>query len=200
MTSRRTAGRDRGRRVLPAVLLTLALGPTAAACEAAVPSSQPASTPPSASPAASGSGDGSAAPRTTPWPGNAALGIEALGAADGPIAAAINDFSQGIATEDLALMRRAAEGLAGLDVLLPNLDRISIYEPMVPFADRYRTAIRSISAAATSVMAAIDAGDAAGITNSSRELVDSLELYTAVQPELAQWVNDSIEQRRLLVR
>jgi len=139
-------------------------------------------------------------PKPTSWPGNAILGIEALGAADGPILVAINDFNRGIETEDLALMRRAADGLAGLDVLLPNMEKINIYEPMRPFADRYGAAIRGIVAAANSVRSAIDAGDAGAVTTSSKALIESLRAYTDVQPELADWVNESIRQRRLLLR
>jgi hypothetical protein len=156
-----------------------------------------------------GSGSGASAspgsssnpgPKASTWPGNAVLGVEALGAADGPILAAINDFNHGIATEDLPLMRRAADGLAGLDVLLPNMEKISLYEPMRSFADRYGAAIRGIVASAKAVRSAIDAGDAAAITTTSQALIGSLNAYTDVQPELATWVSQSIEQRRLLVR
>lgn len=148
----------------------------------------------------SGSADPSATPRPTAWPGNAVLGIDALGVADGQILAAINDFNKAIATEDLALMRKAADGLAGLDVLLPNIARIDIFEPMRPFADRYETAIRAISSAAKDLRAAIDAHDAAAVTSSAQALVSSFSMYSAVQPELAAWVQQSTEQRRLLLK
>lgn len=143
---------------------------------------------------------GDPGPAATAWPGNAVLGIEALGTADGQILAAINDFNRGIATEDLTLMRRAADGLAGLDVLLPNMAKINIYEPMRPFAARYEAAITGMVAAAKAVRSAIDAGDAAAITTSSKALIASLGAYTDVQPELASWVDQSIKQRRLLVK
>jgi hypothetical protein len=202
MSPRRIAGRPNGRRIAWTAAPSLAAALVAAACGTALPSSPPPDGSPAASgpPAASGSGDAAATPRPTGWPGNAVLGIEALGAADGPITAALNDLGRGIADEDLALMRRAADGLAGLGVLLPNLERIRIFEPMVPFADRYEAAIEAIVAAAEALRSAIDAGDAARITSSTQQLVESLELYTGVQPELAQWVNESIEQRRLLLR
>jgi hypothetical protein len=202
MTSLRIAGRRRGRPILPSAAPLLAIALLAAACGGTGPSAVPAS-PALASPAGSagpsGSG-GSAAPRPTSWPGNAVIGIEALGVADPEITAAISDLGRGIQTEDLALIRKAADGLSKLDVLLPNLDKISIYEPMVPFAERYGDAVRAISPAATDVRSAIDAGDAAAITSSTQALVAALGLYTDVQPELAQWVHDSIEQRRLLLR
>jgi hypothetical protein len=203
MTHSGMHGRRRGARLpllpaaataLLAALIVVACGTTQAPTPAPTGSVAPSG--PTGSPGASGA----VGPRGTPWPGNAVLGIEALGAADGQILAAINDFNTAIATEDLPLMRRAADGLAGLDVLLPNLDKITIYEPMRPFADQYGAAIRAISAAATALRTAIDAGDAAGITRSGQDLVAGFQLYTGVQSELASWVEQSIEQRRLLLR
>jgi hypothetical protein len=172
-----------------------AVGPAPAATQIAV---VPSSSPGASSPA--GSGNVPPTPQPTAWPGNAVLGIDALGVADGQILAAINDFNHGIATEDLALMRKAADGLAGLDVLLPNLDKINTFEPMRSFADRYGAAIRAISSAAKDVRAAIDAGNGASITTSSQALVAALTLYTAVQPDLAAWVEQATTQQRLLTR
>jgi hypothetical protein len=162
--------------------------------------SSPQSPGPSASQAAAASADGSGKPKATFWPGNAVLGIEALGVADGQIAAALADLDKGISTEDLALMRKAADFLAGIDSLLTNVDRLDGYAPMASFAERYTAAIHAITAAAGALRTAIDAGDAAGITSSTQALITALGLYTAVQPELATWVNDSFRQRRLLTR
>jgi hypothetical protein len=202
MTRIRVSGRGGGRAdpapaALTALIVLVALLAGCGASGVPTTASSPAQ-----SSAAPSSPDGSAetGPKPTAWPGNAVLGIEALGAADGPILAAINDFNRGIATEDLALMRRAADGLAGLDVLLPNLEKIGLYEPMRPFADSYGAAIRGMVAAAKAVRSAIDAGDAGAITTSSQALIDSLRAYTDVQPELATWVGESIKQRRLLLR
>jgi hypothetical protein len=147
-----------------------------------------------------GSADGAPTPRPTAWPGNAVLGITALGVADGQILAAVNDFKTGITTENLALMRKAADGLTGLDVLLPNLDKINIFEPMRSFADRYGAAIRSMISSATALRSAIDAKDAAAITTASEALIASLSLYSTVQPELAAWVEQSTTQQKLLLR
>lgn len=200
MTRLRASGRIGGRSVASmaapiALILVTAL--LAAACGDNRPTASPSA---SASPNASGSPGSSSGPNPTPWPGNAVLGIEALGAADGQILAAINDLNRGILEEDLALIRRAADGLAGLDVLLPNLERISIYPPMVPFADQYGAAIRGIVAAAKDVRSAIDAQDANAITTSTGALIESIRGYTGVQAELASWVEQSIRQRRLLLR
>ena len=202
-TRNRVAGRIRG-PVAPSsaalLVVAVAFALVAGACgDGSRPtpsSSQAAGAGASSSPGSSGD----PGPAATAWPGNAVLGIEALGSSDAQILAAINDFNRGIATEDLALMRRAADGLAGLDVLLPNMAKINIYEPMRPFAARYEAAITGIVASAKQVRSAIDAGDAAAITTSSQALIASLGAYTAVQPELASWVDQSIKQRRLLVK
>ena len=189
--------------VAPFLALVIVIGCGPAAVAPAPSGGTPVAVGPSSSPGTSlpaGSGAVPPTPQPTAWPGNAVLGIDALGVADGQILAAINDFNQGVATEDLALMRKAADGLAGLDVLLPNLDKINIFEPMRSFADRYGAAVRAISSAAKDVRAAIDAGNAASITTSSQALVAALTLYTAVQPDLAAWVEQSTTQQRLLTR
>jgi hypothetical protein len=143
---------------------------------------------------------GGATPRPTSWPGNAVLAISALGVADNEVRRAINDFNQGVATEDLGLMRRAATGLAEIGVLLPNVERIEVYEPMRSLAGKYRAAISEIAAASRDVKSAIDAGDAEAIGSSSSRLARGLALYAELQPELASWVEQSIEQQRLLIR
>lgn len=159
----------------------------------------PADPAPAASPGSPGA-SGAATPRPTAWPGNAVLGIEALGVADNEIRQAIVDFSQGVEQEDLALMRRAAAGLAGVEVLKPNVDRIDIFPPMQPMAARYRDVLPRIADAARRLRDAIDEGNAEEITAASRDLTAALTDYAEVQPELAGWVNESIEQRRLLLR
>lgn len=198
------AGADRAELVpSPAATALPVLAAIVVACGPASSSTQPSGSAVavgSGSPAPGASDSGQPAPKPAPWPGNAVLGIEALGAADSQILAAINDFNRGISTEDLALIRRPADGLAGLDVLLPNLEKINLLEAMRPFSDRYGAAIRSISASAKALRDAIDVGDAAAITSSSQQLLGSLSMYTAIQFELASWVEQSIEQRRLLLR
>jgi hypothetical protein len=203
MTHARTGSRASGRRVLtPASLVSaivaagcLALAVVVAACG---PSNPSGST--SLAPSAAGSPDSSAAARPTPWPGNAVLGIEALGAADGQIGAATTDLSRGIADENLSLMREAADGLAGVDVLLPNMDKIRLNPTMVAFADKYEAAIRAISDGGKRLRTAIDGGDAPGIATSTQDLLNGLKLYAAVQPELAAWIQQMPEQKRLLTQ
>lgn len=198
----RGTGRRDGRDVpsaaaLLGTLIVVAL--LAGACGDARTATGTPSSPASGTSASPDSSSGTA-PKPTPWPGNAVLGIVALGAADGQILAALSDVGRGIQTEDLAVIRSAADGLSGLDVLLPNLDRINIYEPMRPFAERYGAAIRGIVAASKDVRAAIDARDSNAITATTQALITSLGAYTAVQPELASWVEQSIAQQRLTVQ
>jgi hypothetical protein len=170
----------------------------AVACNPAVPSGSPSGgTVPSPSP---GGPAGSGAALPTPWPGNAVLGIEALGIADGQINAATGDLTRGIANEDLALMRKAADGLAGVDVLLPNMAKIRLNPAFGPFADRYEAAITAISAAGKDLRSAIDAGDSAAIGTSTQALLDGLEAYANVQPELAGYIQQMPEQKRMLTQ
>jgi hypothetical protein len=150
------------------------------------------------SPAASGSGG--VAPVATPWIGSAVFGIEALGIADGQIGQATSDLSAAIANEDLAKMRSAAAGLAGVDVLLPNMDKLRQEPAMRSFADRYETAIKAVSAGGKALVAAIDKGDAKAIASSTQDLLDGLKLYTALQGELANWVEQMPEQKRMLTQ
>ncbi len=201
-----TPGRRRGsrgsRRLAAGPLLTMLFVAVVlvAACGAATPSLPALPTASPAGPVTAPPDDGSGGPRPTPWTGNAVLGIEALGAADSQILEALADLGQGIANEDLSVIRTAAVGLAGLDVLAPNYEKIRTFPPMVPFADQYETAISAIDSAADAVVDALDAQDPAAITSTTQALVDALGLYTGVQPQLAAYVNESIEQRRLLVR
>lgn len=210
MIPARTAGRQGGPRAtspnlrgaLPRagaclLMVAVAVGSLAIACGPSgpvVPTVAPASS------AASPTGSGGALARTTPWPGNAALGMEALGIADGQIGAATSDLSKGIATEDLKLMRSAAAGLAGVDALLPNMTKIRLEPAMRPFADRYEAAIKAISAGGKRLRDAIDKGDAAAITAGTQDLLKGLTMYTALQGELAAWIVQMPEQKRMLTR
>jgi hypothetical protein len=197
MTRIRVVGRLRRQAILIRAWLPLLIVAFAVGCGTPP---QGASVTPSAEATASVTGSAQPGAKPTAWPGNAVIGIEAMGVADGQIAAGLNDLNRAIATEDLGLMRRAADGLAGTDVLLRNVDRIKGFEPMRSFAERYAAAVSAISSAATSLRSAIDAEDATAITTSSKALIAALGSYTDVQPDLAAWVEQSITQRRLLTQ
>jgi hypothetical protein len=204
MTRTRVGRARRGPGILSAAVLfitvVVAIGCGQPTPSAAPSGGSPVESGPDGSPGGSPGTAAGESPQPTAWPGNAVLGINALGVADGQIRQAIDDFNKGIATQDLALMRRAADGLAGVDVLTKNLDMINIFEPMKPFAEQYGAAVKAISSAAARVRDAIDARDAAAITTSSEELIRSLSLYTDVQPELSAWVVQSETQQRLLTK
>ena len=215
MTSARTTGRGSGQAVLtPAsprsaratrvsrpgrarvgglVVLALLAVALAVACGPATPTSPAAS-----SPAASGGAGGA---RPTPWPGNAVLGMEALGLADNQIGAAMTDLGKGVSDENLTLMRQAADGLSGVDdALLPNMDKIRLEPGMRSFADRYEAAIKKIGDSATRLRDAIDAGDGATITTATQDLLAGVADYTALKPELADWLEQMPEQKRMLTQ
>jgi hypothetical protein len=188
----------RTRATLAAACVTLG-AVLAVACGPSTPSGPTASPGASPSPAASGAGsNGVALP--TPWPANSVLGIEALGISDGNIRAATDDLGRGVANEDLALMRQAADGLAGVDSLLPNMAKIRLNPAFVPFADKYEAAIKTISASAKELRDAIDAGNAAAIGTSTQALLDGLKAYAEVQPELAGWIEQLPDQKRMLTQ
>ena len=90
--------------------------------------------------------------------------------------------------------------VAGVDVLLVNADRIEPFEPMRAFAAAYREAITLMSSAAKELRAALEAGDGAATTAASRRLIDSFTKYAAIQSQLADWVVQIPEQKRMLVR
>jgi hypothetical protein len=210
MTRTRAVGRGGGRRapsraaLVPAAAvatLVALLIVVAAACGPATPSA-PAGSPAGSSiaPASPGTeGSAGSGARPTPWLGNAVLGLEPLGIADGQIGAAMTDMSKGIAEENLSLMREAADGLAGLDVLLSNVALVRQYPPMASFADRYEAAITKVDTEATKLRDAIDAGDGPAITASTQGLLAGMADYTALQPELADWIRQMPEQKKMLV-
>jgi hypothetical protein len=206
VTPARTAGRDRGSRVpslahhSPAsrasaclAILVALIASIGAACGTSTPL-VPTLTPPSGGPAATGQ------PRPTPWIGSSVFGIEALALADGQIGQATSDLSAAVAKEDLAGMRKAADGLAGTDVLLPNMAKLRQTPAMRPFADKYEAAIKAISAGGKALREAIDKGDSKAITTSTEALLNGLTLYTALQGDLAAWVEQMPDQKRMLTQ
>ena len=199
----RTTGRGSGRGVqtpaasrsararLAAVsLLVFVTVLLAVACGPATPTRSPGSTPAASVPTGGA--------RATPWPGNAVLGMEALGLADGQIGAAMTDLSKGISDENLSLMREAADGLSSVDdALLPNMEKIRLEPAMGSFADRYEAAIKKIADAATRLRDAIDAGDAPTVATATQDVLAGMADYTALQPELAAWLVQMPEQKRM---
>jgi hypothetical protein len=186
---------------VPALLLatvSVSLVAAIAACDPTASPSSPATTPTSsAAPTSSRTGGG---PLATPWLGNAVNAIEAMGLADAEIGEGMTDFNAGVQAGDPARMLEAARGLKGVDVMLANADRIAEYPPMRDFAERYREAIEQLSSSATDLEEALVDGDAPGVTEASNRLVAAMTLYAGVRQELADWVVQVPEQKRVLVR
>jgi hypothetical protein len=136
----------------------------------------------------------------TPWIGSAVFGIEALALADNQIGQATTDLGRAVANEDLAQMRGAADGLAGVDVLLPNMAKLRQEPAMRSFADRYEAAIKAISTSARALRDAIDKGDGKAITSSTQALLAGLDQYSALKGELGDWVQQMPEQKRMNTR
>ena len=140
-----------------------------------------------------------AAPGPTRWPGQVARAVIAFGSADNEIGKASSDLQRSIIEEDLALMRRAADGLAGLTVLLERVDQIEAFELTRPLAARYREVLPALIEASTELRDAIDAADAAGIEQANLKLARALARYVTLRPDLSTLVAQALEQQRLLL-
>jgi hypothetical protein len=172
----------------------LAIAVVLAACGGGRPESQ--------TPGATGSpgASGVAGPSPTNWPGQVALAIIALGAADNEIGKASADLQRSIADEDISLMREAADGLTGLTVLYERVDQIDDFELTRPLAARYREVLPKLIDSSTKLRDAIDARDANGIEQANIELARALGEYVAIRPELSTLVAEALEHQRRLLR
>ena len=179
---------------------SLALVVAVAACGGTVPSGSSGGTGPAASPGtASPAGSGSDLPGPSRWPGEVWRAALALGAADNEIGEATADLQRAVEEEDIGLMREAADGLAGLTVLLERVDDVEGFEPTRVFAGRYREALSAVIAAAGELRDAIDATDAPRIQQANLDLAEALATYVRLRPELSEVVAQAFEQQRLLL-
>jgi hypothetical protein len=158
-----------------------------------------------ASPAAGSEGasppPGVTSPSPTPWPGRTVDAVLLLAVADGEIAKAGADLQRAAETEDLALMRRAAIGLAELiEVNTANVDRIEAYPPFASVAAQYRASFPVLLEAARQVSRSIDSGDASAIADGFRQLLEGLRLYGEVRGEIGELALRALDMKRLLVR
>lgn len=160
------------------------------------PATSPAAAPGSAAPGSAGPGD--SVPR---WPGTTVLATIALGAADGEIQKAGNDLQAAANAQDLRAMWGAADGLARMiDALMPNIDRLEVYDGTRPVAKLYRVAFPELSAGAKQLRDAITSGDAAGIVAGSQAIAKGLADYSPIREQIAALVEVAIVQQRLLTR
>jgi hypothetical protein len=214
VTSRRAAGP--GPRtvapktpLLPAVLVLLCVTAVAACSAAPGPNLTPVSIGPGGSPAARtsaapddsgprGSIDPSARPR---WPGTTVLAVIALGAADGEIRKAGDDLQRAADAEDLKAMWGAADGLAKMiEGLMPNIDRLEIYDGTRAVAALYRKAFPELDAGARQLRDSITKGDSAGVVAGSQLIAQGLQDYAPIRPLIADLVEEAIVQQRLLLQ
>ena len=155
-----------------------------------------------ASPAGGGSSSGSSSapdPSQPHWPGTTVLAVIALGAADGEIQKAGADLQAAADAEDLNAIRGAADGLAKMiDGLIPNIERLDVYEGTRPVAALYRKAFPEISAGAKQLRDSIVNGDADGIAAGSRAIAAGLADYAPIRQHIADLVEQAILQQRLL--
>jgi hypothetical protein len=206
----RTVALARPRRTIPGRRSALVVAPTLlvlvslllAACGATTLPSHTPFTLDSPSPSGAAAG-GSAAPggSQAPWPGTTVLATIAMGAADGEIQKAGADLQAAADKQDLRAMWGAADGLATMiDGLIPNIDRLEVYEGTRPAAAIYRKAFPEISAGAKQLRDAITSGDTAGVVAGSQTIARGLADYAPVRQLIGGLVEQAIVQQRLLTQ
>jgi hypothetical protein len=167
----------------------------------ASPNSSSGHSPATSAEVASPGSSGSTEPQSTPWAGEAVLGLNQLGAGDNEIGKAVADFSEATAAEDLVRMRGATIGLQNLaTALTANVDRIATYPPMAGLVAKYRAAFGPMQDGTKALVAALDAGDSPGIVAAIEEVTRGMVAYGQVRQELAAWVEQAPEQQRMLVK
>jgi hypothetical protein len=192
-------------RAVLATCLILAL--VVGACGSALvePSRAPAATATAgsssaASPGVAG-GSGAPEPAQPRWPGTTVLAVIALGAADGEIGKAGVDLQDAVAKQDLKAMWGAADGLAKMiDGLMPNIDRLEVYEGTRPAAAIYRTAFPELSAGAKQLRDAITSGNSDGVVAGSQLIAKGLVDYAPLRQAMGALVEQAILQQRLLTQ
>jgi hypothetical protein len=197
--------RSRAGRILagprPALVAGLLAILVAACGSTTLPSRSPfvitGSAAPSGAPA-SGAAPGASQPL---WPGTTVLATIAMGAADGEIQKAGADLQAAVEKQDLRAMWGAADGLAKMiDGLIPNIERLEIYEGTKEAAAIYRKALPQLSAGAKQLRDAITSGDSAGVIAGSQAIAKGLADYAPVRRIIAGLVEQAILQQRLLTK
>ena len=174
-----------------------------------VPSSAPVIGPAAPSGSAGPAAAGSTKPDASPprWPGTTVLAVIALGGADGEIREAGDDLQAAAASQDLKAMWGAADGLATMiNGLMPNIDRLEVYEVDEPLTQQwkqvaalYRKAFPELLAGAKQLRDSITSGDANGIVAGSQAIAQGLTDYAPIRQQIAALVEQAILQQRLLV-
>ena len=128
------------------------------------------------------------------------LAVIALGGADGEIRKAGDDLQAAANAQDLKAMWGAADGLATMiNGLMPDIDRLEVYDGTKPVAALYRTAFPELLAGAKQLRDSITSGDANGIVAGSQAIAQGLADYAPIRQQIAGLVEQAILQQRLLV-
>ena len=187
----------RARGALVTAILTGAV--VLAACGTS--SSPTASAPPSSRATASASPDALPSPTSTPWPGNVAGAVIAIGAVDAQIAAAGQDMNAAITAKDLAHLRGAAEGLVTLlDETQRFIDTARAYPATKDMADAFARAFSGMRDGAQEVADGVKNGDAQAINGGFTALGDGLNLYGLARTSLGPVLEQAIEQQKKYVK
>ena len=95
----------------------------------------------------------------------------------------------------------AADGLATMiNGLMPNIDRLEVYDGTKPAAAIYRKSFPELASGAAQLRDAITAGDANGIVAGSQMIAQGLADYGPVRDMLGDLVEQAVLQQRLYVR
>jgi hypothetical protein len=197
----------RARAALIAAVL-VATTVVAACGSAASPAASTVASDAAGSPAASEAGatpasaDASApAPTATPWPGDVAGAIIAIGAVDAQVAIAGQDMSAGLEAKDLARIQGAAEGMV---TLLKDtqrfIDTAKTYPATKDVADAFDGAFGQMRDGAQQIADGVKAGNATGISNGFTALGDGLNLYALARKSLGPLLEQAIDQQKKYVK
>ena len=197
--SRTIAPMHRGAAVATAlVAIALSLALAAAACSSA-PSVSP---PPAGSPSpAAAAGSASPGPTATPWPGNVADAVIALGALDSQIAAAGQALDAAVTAKDLTAMAGAAGGLVNLlDGYVGSVTTVSGYAGTKNLGEAYAKAFAAMRAGAAAISDGVKTGAAASIDAGVKELSTGIATYGLARKLLGPLIEQAISQKRMLVK
>ena len=186
-----------------ALLVALALA--AAACSPAASSGPPS---PAGFPSPAGSpspvaGDGSASPvpTATPWPGDIADAVIALGTLDSQIAAFGQDMDAAVTAQDLTAMAAAAEGLVNLlDGYASPVTTVSGFVATKGLGEAYAKAFVEMRAGAAAISEGVRTGSAATIETGIADLSSGITTYGLARKALGPLLEQAISQKKMYVK
>ncbi len=140
-------------------------------------------------------------PDATIWPLDIIDGTIALAALDTEIKKAGADLITAANTQDLQLMLGAAQGLSDLAYQsLPNAQRLTTWPSTKAAGTSYLGVLGKIKSAADQLAAAIQNGDAPGITTGAQAVGAAIEAYRGVRGQIVELANMALSMRHMLVK